>query len=496
MIIIGVEPTGKPKEDFLRFQGYARSGRNCLFLYDNLAEPTLSSCLPSRSIPVDILVTTRRLLQSSYSILNLQLPTKANAMNILCKGAPFLKLASDNSMDLKGKDLEYAEKIVGPSGVDRLPLALHHIQAFAREDSEDTTMRELWECIENKRSLISLDPRSLEEWLQHYRLKSLIPDLASLLGVSSLDNLRSLSTSAIEESSLENEVKVLLVKAKTDLLERPSVGPWRLDIERVCSDKSRACRDIPAVASLLPSQHIYISLLQECVAILSKSGFSRIKFNSDLRQIENVSLMTCSRSETDYQESTLQVHPFVQDTIKQCVVPAGELLRYLCILCEVLLQLLPSLDDVRMERGLNSPSVVRHSSDLYYIADIDIENADEQKAWREVLDLGCVLALRLQDAAIAKSLCQKRLRLERNPQSRSRPLGVVLQCMPTVSCLVNRSYLCLFAVLAVTAVAYSLDQSKECYDLIDEALELLKYDPPVGDEEEVEQWALDMCVCK
>ena len=437
MIIIGLEPTGKPREDFLRFQGYARRCPNSLFLYDNLEDPALAGCLPSRSIAVDILVTTRRFQESSCSILNLQLPTKANAMKILCKGAQFLQLSSDDSTDLKGEDLEYAEKIVGPGGVDRLPLALHHIQAFARVDSKDTTMKELWECIEKKRSLISLDPRSLEEWLQHYKLKSLIPDLACSLGVSSLDNLRYLSNSAIEESSLGKEIKALLVKAKKDLLERPSVGPWRLDIERVCSEKSRVCRDILAVASLLPSQRIYISLLQECVAALSNTDFSRMKFNSSLRQIENVSLMNSSSSETDSQESTFQIHPFVQDTIKQCVMPAGELLRYLCILCEVLLQLLPSLDDVRMERGLNSPSVVRHSSDLYYIAGIDIENADEQKAWRDVLDLGCVLALRLQDAAVAKSLCQKRLSLERDPLSRSRPLGFVLQCMLTVYCLVN-----------------------------------------------------------
>ena len=48
----------------------------------------------------------------------------------------------------------------------------------------------------------------------------------------------------------------------------------------------------------------------------------------------------------------------------------------------------------------------------------------------------------------------------------------------------------------MTAVAYSFDQSKECYELIDEALELLKSDPPVGDEKEVEQWASGMYVRK
>ena len=43
-------------------------------------------------------------------------------------------------------------------------------------------------------------------------------------------------------------------------------------------------------------------------------------------------------------------------------------------------------------------------------------------------------------------------------------------------------------------MAYSLDKSKECHDLIDEALILLKDDPLVGNKKEVEQWALGMCV--
>ena len=365
-------------------------------------------------------MATRRLQHFSGSILNLQLPSTDNAIEILCKGFSFLN--TYNPTDLKGSDLEYAKKIVGAGGVDRLPLALHHISAFVKEDSNDVTMKELWESIEMNRSSISLDPRSLEEWLQHYALKSLIPYLASSLGVSSLDNLRSLSHSAIETSSLRSADKELLVKAKEDLLQRPSVGPWRLDIEQVCS-KSRVCLDILAIASLLRSQGIHVSLIELCEENISESKISRLKFDSDLRQIEKFSLITYSRSVS--QETTISIHPFIQDTVRQCVVPAAELVRYLSIVCEVLLRLLPSLDDIQMERGLTTTSVLRYSSDLYHVARIHVESADEQKTWRDVLDLGCVLAIRLEHTAIAKSLCQKRLSLEKDPRSLLRPLGIV-----------------------------------------------------------------------
>ena len=52
----------------------------------------------------------------------------------------------------------------------------------------------------------------------------------------------------------------------------------------------------------------------------------------------------------------------------------------------------------------------------------------------------------------------------------------------------------MFVVLGVTAMAYSMekDESRECFDLIDEALELLKDDPPIGSKEEAEKWALGM----
>ena len=36
------------------------------------------------------------------------------------------------------------------------------------------------------------------------------------------------------------------------------------------------------------------------------------------------------------------------------------------------------------------------------------------------------------------------------------------------------------------------DESREGFDLIDEALELLKDDPPIGSKEEAEKWALGM----
>ena len=425
MITVGMEPTGKPKEDIVRFQCYARRFPKCLFLYDNLNEAPLKECLPSRSVPVDILVTTRRFQQSSQSVrvLDLQLPPTDNAVQILCKGgAPFLNISSNDPRDLKGKDLEYAEMIVGPDGVDRLPLALHHIKAFARDDLNGITMEELWKCIETNRCSISLAPRSLGEWLQYYHLKTLIPDLADCLGLSSLDDLRSLSADAIEESSLKSSEKANLFKAKEDLLQRPSVGPWRLDIERVCF-KSSVCFDILAVASLLPSQGIHVNLIEDCVKNLSKTAFSIIQYNLDLRQIENFSLMTCLCSVTDSRIMT--IHPFIQDTIKQCVVPAFKLAFYLSSLCEVLLRLLPSLDDVRMERDLTTISVLLYSSDLYHVAGIDVESAEEQEAWRDVLDLACILAIRMHHTAIAKSLCEKRLSLERRLESHLKPLGVL-----------------------------------------------------------------------
>lgn len=343
-------------------------------------------------------------------------------MQILHKSIQAKESSSGNEDDLEREDLQYAEKIVGPDGVDRLPLALHHIGAFAREEGSELTMKELWESIEKNRGLISLEPRSLEEWLQHYHLKGLVPDLAvKPLNVSSLDDLRCLSDETIENSTLVIEDKKALLRAKTDLIERPSVGPWRLDIERVCS-KSPICRILLAIVSLLPSQGIHVSLLRDCVTRdLPKSD--AIELKRCLKQIGQVSLLTGTRSATNSDQRT--IHPFIQDTIKQCVVSADELTHRLSTLCHVLLNLMPSVEDVRTGSSLTHPSVAHHSSDLYHVANIDMEMGGDLESWRDVLDLGCILAIRLHHIAIAQSLCEKRLRLERDSgSSHLNPLGI------------------------------------------------------------------------
>ena len=435
MIAVGMTSSGKPEEDFVRFQSYIGGKSKCLFLYDNLVEPLLTQCLPSRSLPVDILVTTRRFQPTSDTVLKLELPSKDGALQILCKGVPSLKISSGDSSKLQGQDLVFAEKILGPEGVDRLPLALHHIRAFLEEDVDDITMEELWERIDDNRGSISLEPRNLGEWLQHYHLKSQLPNLAVWMGISSLDDLRSLSDSEIMgEERMKSADTARLLKAKDDLIHRPSVGPWRLDIERVCST-SQSCRDILAVASLLPSQGIAVSLLYDCVAKMSGSDVSKLELNRCLLQIEKFSLMTCLgiRSATDSQDRTYAIHCFVQDTIQQCVeaISIPVLARSRFILCEVLLGLLPSLDDVRMERSLTSPSVVRHLFDLYHVAsmNIDFANPDEQKIWTDVLELGCVLSIRLHHFSIAIPLCLKRLSLERDVESDLKPLGATCLCI-------------------------------------------------------------------
>ena len=43
-------------------------------------------------------------------------------------------------------------------------------------------------------------------------------------------------------------------------------------------------------------------------------------------------------------------------------------------------------------------------------------------------------------------------------------------------------------------MAYSRNQSNECLRFIDETVELLKGDPPVGNRKETQQWALGMYI--
>jgi hypothetical protein len=132
-------------------------------------------------------------------------------------------------------EYEHALNVVAPNMLNGLPLGIVHAAALLNEQlaNKPDSLKELSSNLEKNKGQLSLEPRSIEEWLRNYRLSGIQSKLEVKLSISNLDDVRSLMESTITESSLTPNEKRALLDARDDLVNRPLIGPWRMDIKAV-----------------------------------------------------------------------------------------------------------------------------------------------------------------------------------------------------------------------------------------------------------------------
>ena len=222
--------------------------------YDNADDVSiLEGHLPT--CPLHILVTTRR---SSFHSLRLQ-HAHALALEPLQPGiaVQLLLTLCNHHQSLEQLQREFpseyknALNVVGPAMLDGLPLGVVHAAGMLNKQlpHKPDRLKELSETLQKNRGHLSMEPRSLEEWLRNYHLSGIQRKLENELNVGSLDDICSLTERTIMESSMTHQEKIALQDAREDLLHCPAIGPWKIDIDAVCRD-NKVCKPLLQAASL------------------------------------------------------------------------------------------------------------------------------------------------------------------------------------------------------------------------------------------------------
>ena len=289
--------------------------------------------------------------------------------------------------------------------LDGLPLGVVHATALLNKQLAHKVekLKELSEMLEKNRGHLSMEPRSVEEWLRNYRLSGTQSKLEKELNVDSLNDIRSLTEHTIKESSLTHWEREALRNARDDLLNRPSIGPWKIDIDSVCIE-NRHCKPVLQAASLLPSRDIPISLLSSHLQTVCE-GTDDQQFNVALQLMEERSLLSPSED-----GQTVTLHPLLQQTIQQYVVDRNnERESVLSCLSATFIQLFPSLEKIQTGHKLTDDNVTKYASHLYHVASLILDCHCVSPASQSVVGLACELSLQMQNLSVGNPLCSSRL---------------------------------------------------------------------------------------
>ena len=268
--------------------------------YDNADDVSiLEGHLPT--CPLHILVTTRR---SSFHSLRLQ-HAHALALEPLQPGiaVQLLLTLCNHHQSLEQLQREFpseyknALNVVGPAMLDGLPLGVVHAAGMLNKQlpHKPDRLKELSETLQKNRGHLSMEPRSLEEWLRNYHLSGIQRKLENELNVGSLDDICSLTERTIMESSMTHQEKIALQDAREDLLHCPAIGPWKIDIDAVCRD-NKVCKPLLQAASLLPSRDIPVSLLKSYLPTVCGVTDDQ-QFYAALCLMKNVHCWDCQKIE-------------------------------------------------------------------------------------------------------------------------------------------------------------------------------------------------------
>ena len=421
LVSIGIQPSGNPSEDFIQLQAYVQCHPRCLFIYDNADDVSiLEGHLPAS--PLHILVTTRRSSIHSLRLhhahaLALQ-PLQPHMAIQLLLTLCHHRLSLEQLQRDCPSEYEHALSIVGPNMLGGLPLGVVHAAALLNKQLAHKTdkLKELLETVEKNRGHLSMEPRSVEEWLRNYHLSGIQRKLENELNVGSLNDIRSLTEPTILESSLTHREKEALCDARDELIHRPPVGPWKMDIDSVCR-LNTVCKPLLQAASLLPSRDIPVSLLHSHLLTVSEVADDQ-QFDAALCLMEEHSLLSSSE---DGQSVTL--HPLIQQTIQQCVIDEDSKRQsVLSGLSTTLITLLPSLEEIQTGHKLTAASVLKYASHLYHIVGLILECHCESPAPQAAVNLACQLSLQMHSMSVADSLCFGRLTSARRCGNKQRLL--------------------------------------------------------------------------
>jgi tetratricopeptide (TPR) repeat protein len=434
LVSIGIQPSGNPSEDFIQLQAYVQCHPHCLFIYDNADDVSiLESHLPAS--PLHILITTRRSfihsprLQHSHTLAlqPLQPDTAIQLLLTLCHHHFTLGQLKQDCPS----EYEDAHNVVGSNMLGGLPLGVVHAAALLNKQlaiaHKTDKLKALSEMLEKNRGHLSMEPRSIEEWLRNYRLSGILRKLENELNVGSLSDIRALTELTIWESSLTHQEKKVLCVARDDLIHRPPVGPWKMDIDSVCR-LNEVCKPLLQAVGLLPSRDIPISLLRSYLSMICGAANDQ-QFDAAVCLMKEHSLLSLSED-----EQSVTLHPLIQQTIQQCVIDKGnERQSVLSNLSATLIALLPSLEDIQTGHKLTAASVLKYSTHLYHIVGLCLDGHFESSEAQAALNLACQLSLQMHNMSVAESLCFGRLTFARRSGNKQHLLEAVVDAAKVCS---------------------------------------------------------------
>ena len=296
-------------------------------------------------------------------------------------------------------EYERALNIVGPNLLNGLPLGVVHAAALINKQLAHKLdrLKELSGMLEKNKGHLNMEPKSVEEWLRKYRLSDIHSKIKNELKVSSVDDIRSLTEPTIKESSLTHKEKESLCNARDDLLNHPSFGPWKIDIDSVC-EENKVCKSLLQAASLLPSRDIPVSLLSSHLQTVCE-GSDDQNFDAALQLMEERSLLSSSED-----GQTVTLHPLIQQTIQHYIVDKdSERESVLSYLSTTLVHLFPSLEKVQTRHKVTD--CMKYSPHLFHVASLILDCHCESPAAQTAVDLACELSIQIHSIGVANSLC-------------------------------------------------------------------------------------------
>ena len=380
-----------------------------LLLYDNANQLKLvEDYIPFGASHTHVLVLTRRMdvhfrKLKDVNVIQLSSLDTPSSVQLLASVSSDGEIKSiSNFQEKRSEDYKYASYVVGPRGVGGLPLAVIYMAVIQR--SQQKTFEQLWEMLD-PRDRFFVQPTILGQWLAKYKLLGFSRKLEDDLGIKTLDSLCSLEPSVISSCDLEANDKLALSVAREDLISFPTIGPWRVLLDMICTDNSTV-RNVLVAASLLPSQNIPSTFL------LAFAATGQEKYDKALELLISNMLVTVTEIKGT---KTVTIHPLVQDAVQQfIIVTESERTDCLSRLSRIVLKLLPAVSEVRKNGRLYESSVKNYSVHLYHLATLIVDVSTMTKEIRDVLDLACTLGVRTRNPGVARPLCDARLRCARS----------------------------------------------------------------------------------
>ena len=192
---------------------------------------------------------------------------------------------------------------------------------------------------------------------------------------------------------MTHKEKESLCNARDDLLNHPSFGPWKIDIDFACIE-NKSCRPLLQAASLLPSRDIPVSLLQSYLSTVCE-GSDDQNFDAALHLMKEQWLLSHSKD-----GASITLHPLIQQTIQPYIVDKdSERESVLSYLSTTLVHLFPSLEKVQTRHKVTD--CMKYSPHLFHVASLILDCHCKSPAAQTAVDLACELSIQIHNIGVA-----------------------------------------------------------------------------------------------